>query len=311
MPELRRDDLADRWVLLAPGRAARPHTFPPASRDAGNTPAECPFCPGNEQMTPPEVYRTGDGAPQTPGWRVRVVPNLYPVVGGDDAGAGATGAHEVAVLSPAHRRSFAQLDDAQATEVLTVLRDRSRHHLRAGHAFVQVVINHGAAAGASIEHPHAQLVALDFVPPAVEQAVRRTEAAGRDLVVGDLERAGDALRIVDGAAPSWCPYASSTPYEARIALGAADSHFADAGDPEIASVAQSARTTLARLAAAVGDVPYNLVVHTAPPGVASDALHWYIEVQTRMAVLAGFEQGTGILVNTTPPELAASRLREV
>ncbi len=126
VPELRRDELSGRWVLLAPGRAARPHTFGSSAPDAPG-PDACPFCPGNEHLTPPEVYRTGDGAPDTPGWRVRVVPNLYPIVGGPDAGPGATGAHEVVVLSPAHRDSFAQLDDAQATEVLTVLRDRARH----------------------------------------------------------------------------------------------------------------------------------------------------------------------------------------
>ena len=310
MSELRRDELAGRWVLLAPGRAARPHTFPPPRGDAGTTPADCPFCPGHERMTPPEVFRTGDGAPETPGWRVRIVPNLYPIVGGDDAGPGATGAHEVAVLSPAHGRSFAQLDEAQSAEVLIALRDRARHHLREGHAFVQVVINHGAAAGASIEHPHAQLVALDFVPPVVEQAVHRFDAAEVDLVVGDVERARDALRVVDGAAPAWCPYAASTPYEFRIALQEPGARFDDADDPQIAAVAQTTRSTLGRLAAVLGDVPYNVVVHTAPPGVAPDAFHWYVEVQTRFTVVAGFEQGTGILVNTTPPDLAASRLRE-
>ncbi|HMF03279.1 MAG TPA: galactose-1-phosphate uridylyltransferase [Acidimicrobiia bacterium] len=310
MPELRRDQLTDRWVLLVPGRAARPHTFPPARGDAGTTPADCPFCPGHEHMTPPEVERSGAGAPETPGWRVRVVPNLYPIVGGDDAEPGATGAHEVAVLSPAHGRSFAQLEEAQAAEVLMVLRDRTRHHLRAGRAFVQVVINHGAAAGASIEHPHAQLVALDFVPPAVEYSVGRGKVAAGDLVLADLERAGEAGRVLDGAAPSWCPHAASAPFEFRVALRAPGARFDDAGDAQVEALAQSARSTLARLAAVLGDVPYNLVVHTAPPGVAPDAFHWYVEVQTRIAVVAGFEQGTGILVNTTPPELAASRLRD-
>lgn len=309
MPELRRDELADRWVLLAPGRSARPHTFPPATADVDTAPADCPFCPGHEGMTPPEVYRTGGGAPDTPGWRVRVVPNLYPIVGGDDPGPGATGAHEVAVLSPAHGRSFARLDEAQATEVLTVLRDRARHHLRAGHAFVQVVINHGVAAGASIEHPHAQLVALDFVPAAVEDAKRRFAGAGIDLVDGDMELAGDALRVVDGAAPAWCPHASSNPYQLRIALRAPGARFDEADDPAIVAVASTARRALGRLASVLGDVPYNLVVYTAPPGAAREPFHWYVEVQTRIAVVAGFEQGTGILVNTTPPDLAASRLR--
>jgi UDPglucose--hexose-1-phosphate uridylyltransferase len=310
VPELRRDELGGRRVLLAPGRAARPHTFPPAEDDAGSTPSDCPFCPGNERLTPPEVFRTGDGEPDTPGWRLRVVPNLYPIVGGDAAGPGATGAHEVAILSPSHANSFARLDEHQATEVLTVLRDRARHHLGAGRAFVQVVVNHGVAAGASIEHPHAQLVALDFVPPAVEDAVRRVEAAGADLVVADLHSAGDELRIVDGPAPAWCPRAASAPYTFRVALRDPGACFDAADDGHLAAVATTARDTLVRLATTLGDVPYNLVVHTAPPSVTPESFHWYVEVQTRIAVVAGFEQGTGVLVNTVPPELAAQQLRE-
>ncbi len=269
-----------------------------------------PSAPGNEHLTPPEVYRTGDGAPDTPGWRVRVVPNLYPIVGGTDAGPGATGAHEVVVLSPAHEASFAQLDEQQATEVLTVLRDRARRHLAAGRAFVQVVVNHGRAAGASIEHPHAQIVALDLVPPGVAQAVERFEDAGHDLVMADLDRAGDGLRLVHGPVAAWCPWAGSAPYELRLALCTPGSRFDEACDDDMRVLADATRSVLARLGAATGDAPYNLVVHTGPPGASDTSFHWYVEVQTRMAVVAGFEQGTGILVNTVPPELAARELRE-
>jgi UDPglucose--hexose-1-phosphate uridylyltransferase len=309
MPELRRDELSGRWVLLAPGRAARPQTSRSSAPDAPGADV-CPFCPGNEHLTPPEVYRTGGGAPDTPGWRVRVVPNLYPVVGGADAGPGATGAHEVVVLSPAHEASFSQLDRQQATEVLTVLRDRARHHLAAGRAFVQVVINHGRAAGASIEHPHAQIVALDLVPPAVAQAVERYEDAGHDLVMADFDRAGDGLRVVEKPVAAWCPGAGSTPYELRLALRSPGSRFDEAGEGDMRLLADATRSVLASLGAATGDAPYNLVVHTAPPGARDKSFHWYVEIQTRMAVVAGFEQGTGILVNTVPPELAARELRK-
>jgi UDPglucose--hexose-1-phosphate uridylyltransferase len=261
-------------------------------------------------MTPPEVYRTGEGEPDTPGWRTRVVPNLYPIVGGADAGPGATGAHEVVVLSPSHTESFAQLDERQAIEVFRVLRDRARHHLDAGHTFVQIAINHGRAAGASIEHPHAQLVALDLVPPAVTHAVERFETARHDLVVADIDEAGDALRVVDGPVAAWCPRASSTPYELRLASRAPGGRFDETADGDIEAVAVVARDALARLASALGDVPYNLVVHTGAPGTDPESFHWYIEVQTRTTVVAGFEQGTGIFVNTVPPELAAPQLRE-
>jgi UDPglucose--hexose-1-phosphate uridylyltransferase len=309
MAELRHDELTGRWILLAPGRAARPHTFPPPARGAITTPEECPFCPGHEGMTPPEVFRTGDGDPDTPGWRARVVPNLFPIVGGGDAGPGATGAHEVVVLSPSHNDSFAQLDRRQAVEVLTVVRDRFRHHLAAGHAYVQIAINHGRAAGASIAHPHAQLVALDLVPPAVVAAIERFEAARTDLVLTDLDSAGD-LRVVDGPVAAWCPWAASTPYELRIARRARGARFDELGDSNVEEVAAVTHDVLARLATAVGDVPYNLVVHTAPPGAGPGSFHWYIEVQTRTTVLAGFELGTGILVNSAAPERAAPLLRD-
>jgi UDPglucose--hexose-1-phosphate uridylyltransferase len=309
MPELRRDDLTGRWVLLAPRRAARPDTYPPPVRGSTAARDECPFCPGHENMTPPEVHRTGSGGPDTPGWRVRVVPNLYPIVGGSDAGPGATGAHEVVVLSPSHADSFAQLDEQQAAEVFMVLRDRARHHLGAGHSFVQVVINHGRPAGASIEHPHAQLVALDFVPPAVASGVERFEAAGEDLVMVDLERAGDGLQVLDGLVTAWCPWAASTPYEFRLALRAPGARFDETADVDIEAVAKVGRDALARLAAALGDVPYNLVVHTGPPGAGPHSFHWYVEVQTRTTVVAGFEQGTGVIVNTVRPEVAAQHLR--
>src|SRR5687767_2114688 len=146
MPELREDELSGRWVLLAPGRAARPHAFTSAAATSAAEPG-CPFCPGNEHETPPEVLRTGEGSADTPGWRVRVVPNLYPFVGGDDAEPGATGAHEVVILSPAHDQPIARLSDDDAVEVMTVMRDRARHHLAAGRAYVQVAVNHGPAAG--------------------------------------------------------------------------------------------------------------------------------------------------------------------
>ena len=281
-----------------------------AAADARTAPADCPFCPGNEHETPPEVYRTGGGAPDTPGWRVRVVPNLYPIVGGARCRPGRDRRARGRRPLPRARSLVRGLDGQQAAEVLTVLRDRARQHLAAGRAFVQVVINHGRAAGASIEHPHAQIVALDFVPPAVADAVERFEDAGHDLVHRRLDRAGDGLRLVDG------PVATG----ARVPGARRTSCASRSAPPDHASTKPATATcdpsrtrpvpSLACLAAATGDAPYNLVVHTAPPGARDKSFHWYVEVQARLAVVAGFEQGTGILVNTVPPELAAMELRE-
>jgi len=309
MPELRHDPLTDTSVIIAPERAVRPRTATIVADETGRPVPDCPFCPGNEAQTPPEVTRTGVGNPDTPGWRVRVFPNKYPIVGGANGGAGATGAHEVVVLSPAHDVSFALLTLEQAVEVLGVLQDRAVAHLEAGRAFVQVLVNHGAAAGASLAHPHAQLLALDFVPPAVDDAVARLDDAGVDLVAAAIAQAGD-LAVITGAATAWCPHASGAPYTVRIAHRSTRARFEEATDAELHVVAAATREALGRLSGVLGDVPYNLVIHTAPPGRAGN-FHWYVEVTPRVGTVAGFEMGTGILVNTVAPETAAAMLRKV
>jgi UDPglucose--hexose-1-phosphate uridylyltransferase len=309
MPELRHDPVSGRTVIVAPERDARPHSSQPLGAESA-PPTDCPFCHGNEGATPPEVQRTGTGEPDTPGWGVRVVPNLYPIVGGEHASAGATGAHEVAVLCADHFRSFGMLDDDQAVEVVAVLRDRVRAHHAAGHRHVQVFVNHGKEAGASLAHPHAQVVALDFVPPATEAALARFAAAGTDLVAAQLEElGGGALALSDGPAPAWCPSASGSPYEIRVAHREARAGFADATDDQLASVAITVRDALARLASVAGDVPYNVIVHSAPQSTPDATFHWYVEILPRLSIVAGFEMGTGLFVNIVAPEVAAGRLR--
>ena len=275
-----------------------------SSRDA------CPFCPGHELETPPEVARTGAGGAGEPGWRVRVFPNLYPFVGGPEAETGATGDHEVVALSPDHDRGFGALTHDEAAEVLTVLRDRARAHLEAGHDHVQVLVNHGRAAGASIAHPHAQVVALDFVPPAVSVASERFAAAGTDLVLADL---ADAMKreqgvVVGDEVAAWCPTGSASPFEVRIAALGAGPRFDEAPDAHVLGVAVVLRDVLAATASALGDPPYNVMVHTADPA-ASGHYHWWVEVTPRTSVVAGFEMGSGVLVNTVTPTDAANQLR--
>ena len=313
--ELRHDHLAGRVVIVAAGRAARPQQFNAAPDEERG--GECPFCPGNEGETPPERHRTGTGAADTPGWRVRVFPNLYPIVGGPDAGPGATGVHEVVALSPDHSTSFAQLNDDGAAEVFTVLRDRVRAHLAFGHTFALAIVNHRRAAGASIAHPHAQVLALDFVPPLTVEGMHRFRDAGEDLVLADAS-AGSTLFDDPTAARhpgvlAWSPHAASSPAMVRLALEDAGPSFADATDAQADAMGRAVREVLARLSAWMSDPPYNLVVHTflppSPASARSVPAHWYVEITPRISVIAGFEQGTGVLVNTVPPEQAAAALR--
>jgi UDPglucose--hexose-1-phosphate uridylyltransferase len=296
MSQLRHDPLSGRDVIVAAGRAARPTTFATGD-DAGASTDSCPFCPGQEARTPPEVARAGGGEPGEPGWQVRAFPNLYPIVD----------AHEVVVLSPDHR-PFADLDAHEATAVVGVLRDRVHAHLDAGHAYGVAIVNHLRAAGASIAHPHAQVFALEAVPPAVVAALARWRDAGVDLVVQDA--ASEELVVArDGATTVWCPPASATPYQLRIAHDDAGDRFDQADDAIVAEVAVALRDSLHRLRAAVGgDVPYNVIVQTGPR--AGGSFRWYVDVVPRLAVVAGFEQATGILVNTVPPEQAAALLRD-
>jgi UDPglucose--hexose-1-phosphate uridylyltransferase len=305
MSELRHDPLSGLDAIIAAGRAARPTTFASSSHDGAGADG-CPFCPGHEAETPPEVARTGPGAPDTPGWRVRAFPNKFPIIGG---AVGIPGAHEVVVLSPDHHRSFAELDDRGVVEVSAMLRDRVRTHLDAGCRYALPTINHLHAAGASIVHPHAQIFALDFVPQAVERALSRFDAADTDLVRADA--ATDDLVVARrGAVTTWCPPASTARWMFRIAHDAAGPEFDAADDDMIDEVGFALRDGLARLARVVGgDVPYNMVVHGAPRD--RKPFHWYVEVTPRVSIVAGFEQATGILVNSTPPEQAARDLREV
>lgn len=320
MSELRHDALTGRLVLLSPARAARPHTST-RSRSltaTSNTDAAgarslndaCPFCAGHETETPPEIARIGPGEPDTPGWRVRVVPNLYPILGAADAGAGATGAHEVIVLSPDHDRAFGALDDQQAVEVLTMLQERSRFHAHAGRAYTQILINEGREAGASLAHPHAQLLALDFVPPTVSVSVERFAATDLDLVLGDQSTAfgADGAVVTGDEVRAWCPTGAGAPYETRVATTAGTAHFADASHGEILGTALVVRDVLTRLARVLGAVAYNVILHDAPTHGTAD-YHWWIEIVPRISVVAGFELGTGVLVNTVDPADAARALR--
>jgi UDPglucose--hexose-1-phosphate uridylyltransferase len=304
--ELRIDALTGAHVIVAPSRATRPGDAVRVDlvpRDPA--PPTCPFCPGNESMTPPEVARLGRGAADTPGWRVRIVPNLYPIVG-----AGVDGAHEVVIMSPSHTDDFGALDDATAIDTMSALRDRAHHHLESGLVHAQPFVNHGRTAGASIPHPHAQLVSLGVVPPRVDALLERFASARRDLVAAAIDDAKDrSLLLGDGAgaAVSWCPPASWSPFLVRCALPEAGPRFDEADDAAIADSALAVRDAIARIQRVLGDLAYNLVVQSAPRDDRRP-FHWWVDVIPRVTVLAGFELATGMFVNVVPAEVAAAAL---
>jgi UDPglucose--hexose-1-phosphate uridylyltransferase len=361
-PEIRIDQLTGLRTILAPGRAERPDGFGapggrPAAGGGQRRPEECPLCEGREGRTPPEVYavRPAGGAPDTPGWTSRAVPNLYPALGsageearGGDPGAGtggvagtasgeagsfatagdpllesrragepdlfaarpAEGKHEVIVNAPEHLTAMAELGEDRFDGAIETWRERMRAH--AGSSYVQLVVNEGAGAGASLPHTHAQLYALEFVPAAVarerERAGAYRERTGgsgllTDVLVEEVRRR-ERLVAIDDEAALICPWASRSPFELRVLPRRAAPRF-----EEDTAGAAMLRTALGVLAKRFGRPPeLNLWVRTAPRG--TDHFHWHIDIAPRLTVRAGFELGTGVDINTYPPERAAADLRD-
>jgi len=316
--ELRRDPFTGRWTVIAAGRGARPSSFHRTARRPRG-PLGCPFCGGNEHLTPPEIWadRAPGTPPDTPGWRIRVVPNKFAAFSGGATGAPvrdgrmpAAGAHEVIVHGPEHRTGLLDLEPGTLAAAVGAWRRRLAHHAAGPLGSVVVIVNDGREAGASLEHSHAQVFATALRPELVQAEVDRLacgSCAACELVAG--ERAGGVrlVRDADGLVTT-CPWASLLPFESLLLPGRHSPRLeADpaTGDQALAAGVADA---LARLRAAVGHhPPVNLVVHSAPPGVAD--FHWHLHVLPRLATLGGFELGTGVLINVVDPDHAAARLR--
>ena len=340
MPELRHDPIQRRWVIIAGERARRPSDFSHEAAGARSA-AFDPFAPGNEDQTPPEIFAFRDEGtePDTPGWRVRVVPNKFPALKteGDAERQGfglydrmdGVGAHELIVETPEPHESLASMDTEHLVLVLEAYRERLIH-LKRDPRFRYVLIfkNHGLEAGASLAHPHTQIIATPITPKTValelDSARAYYRAEGRcifcDLMKQELE---DGARIVfaDERFVVYCPYASRFPFEMMLLPRAHGHRFSDADDETLRFMAAALRETLRRLHAVLDDPPYNFVLHTAPatraPARRADCWstlasdwHWHLEIFPRITKTAGFEWGTGFYINPVPPEEAARFLRE-
>ena len=322
MSQLRLNPLNGRWVTIVADRGERPTDFAPRVRQIEADPHRpCPFCPGNEEATPPalETYDR-DGH-----WNIRVVPNLYPAFYGHDTmavrnlgpvhvQASASGIHEVLVFSRDHGGSWADLDDRAAGLVMAALRDRMEEHARAPHVrYTQAIVNYGREAGASLSHPHGQLLGMPFVPGEIveeEKAFARFEGGCILCATVEAELA-DASRVVlaDDRVVAVAPFWSGTPYELLVIPRAHVAHLQSTAPADLAAIGRTIRDALALLGGRLGDTSYNLVFHTAPHH-HSGAYHWHAHIWPKLATMAGFERGTGVLINITPPELAAQELRQ-
>jgi UDPglucose--hexose-1-phosphate uridylyltransferase len=328
MPELRKDPIVGRWIIVSTERARRPTDFPPPP--AVRHPGLCVFCPGHESRTPPEIQALrGDGsAPDTPGWALRVVPNRFPAlrIEGELEAAGeglydrmtGVGAHEVIVETPDHHASLARLPAGHVVEVVRAYRDRIRDLRRDERLqYVSVFKNQGEGAGASLEHPHSQLIATPIVPIMVTEelagAVDYYRLKKRCVwcdIVRQERRDRDRLVLEEDGVVALMPFAARFPFETWILPAEHRPRYEDAPDGELAGLGRLLREVLRRVGRILGDPAYNYMLHSAPfRAEEAERFHWHLEIIPKLVRMAGFEWGTGFFINPTPPEEAARYLR--
>jgi UDPglucose--hexose-1-phosphate uridylyltransferase len=330
LPELRKDPITGRWVIISTERGKRPNDFLRESV-VPKDPKNCPFCAGNESRTPPEilVYGRNGGGANTPGWNIRVVPNKFPALGIegelDREGEGlfdkmnGIGAHEVIIESPDHFATLATLPERAVEDVFWGYRDRMLD-LKNDKRFRYVLIfkNHGEAAGASVDHPHSQLIALPIVPRRVREEVdncwhyydEKERCIFCDIIRQERDT-GERVISENEHFITVAPYAPRFPFEMWLLPKVHGSSYENNQSSMYASLARMMKDTLMRLDEVLDRPAFNFMIHTSPIGEEiNDHYHWHIEIIPKLTKVAGFEWGTGFYINPTPPEESARFLRE-
>jgi UDPglucose--hexose-1-phosphate uridylyltransferase len=331
MGELRRDPITGGWVVVSTDNPKGPHDYIPEAFRLDKD-SICAFCPGHENMTPPEIagFSKIKRVPDAPGWTLRIVPNKFPAlqIEGrlDKIGVGAfdmmsgIGAHEVIIETAHHEAEIANRHEAEIQDLIWAYRDRNLD-LRKDPRFKYVLIfkNYGHSAGASLPHPHSQLVSLPFVPKRVNEelvgASRYFEYKERCIFCDIIkqEMAEGIFTVVENKSfLSFCPFIGRFPYETWIIPKDHASDFGQINVEQVNNLASILKETLLRLKLLLKNSAYNYIIHTAPlDDLLKPEYHWHIEIMPRLSKIAGFEWGTGFHINPTPPELAAKTLREV
>jgi UDPglucose--hexose-1-phosphate uridylyltransferase len=329
MSELRKDPVVGRWVIVSTERGRRPSDFSPEPVRPRLT--TCVFCDGAEDQTPPEVLAGGppDRPANGPGWSYRVVPNKFPAlrIEGDlePSGEGpydrmnGVGAHEVIIETPDHQASLATLPVDAVADVLLAFRERILDLKKDGRfQYVLVFKNHGAAAGASLEHPHSQLIATPIIPIMVAEELEggaryydmKERCVWCDMV--RQERRGRRRLITEASGfVALAPFAPRFPFETWILPARHRAAFEESGPDELRALASVLGRFLRQMNATLNDPPFNFMLHSAPlHEPALDHFHWHLEIVPRLGRVAGFEWGSGFFINPVPPEDAAAALRE-
>ncbi|TAN62358.1 galactose-1-phosphate uridylyltransferase [bacterium] len=329
MPELRKDPIVGRWIIISTDRGKRPSEFEfsaPAPKSGF-----CPFCPGNESKTPVEIlaYRKNNSGPNTSGWHIRVVPNKYPALKVEGElnreGEGVydkmngVGAHEVIIETPAHKDQLSTLSSAQFEEILWAYRDRIidlKKDLRL--KYVLIFKNHGEAAGATLEHSHSQLIALPIIPKRVAEELDgsleyfnfKERCIFCDIIRQEIMQ---GIRVVSENKDfiAVTPYAPKSPFEIWVLPKAHEASFENCQKHHYENLSLIFTDVLRRMDKVLNFPPYNFILHAAPlNNGASQYYHWHFEIMPKLTKVAGFEWGSGFYINPTPPEEAAKFLRD-
>jgi len=334
--ELRQDPVTGRWVVIATERAKRPESFSQRHEKLVRTKAICPFCYGSEDMTPPEVlaFRPESGKPNTSGWKVRVVPNKFPAFTmgnksevsmlGMQENLGiylrmqGLGVHEVIVNSPDHFKSLALLTEDEVGLVIDAYRSRLLDiKNNPGVEYVLIIVNHGKEAGASIEHSHSQLFGTPIIPPLITEELNGSRSyfheKGRCVFCDILsEELGLNERIILESENFlvFSPYAARQPFETWIIPKRHSANFESISSIEKKDFAFVLKNTLLKIYDGLNDSPYNFYLHTSPYKVDTGKFyHWHLEIFPKLSIQAGFEMGSGTMINVAFPEESAKFLR--
>lgn len=329
MPELRKEPIVGIWVIISTERGKRPSDF---ERVVPKKKAVfCPFCPGNEDKTPPSilVYRNNMIPYNNANWTLRVVPNKFPALriegeliregeGVYDKMTG-IGAHEVIIESPDHEATFSNMHPKALEDVFWSYRDRIMD-LKKDRRLKYCLIfkNHGEAAGASLEHTHSQLIALPIVPIAVSEELAGSESYYKykerciycDIIRQELN---ERVRVISENKHflAIAPYASRSPFETWILPKRHIALYENTEVAEMESLASIFSDIFVRMDAVLENPPYNFMLHTSPFYENTEPYyHWHFEIVPKLTKLAGFEWGSGFFINPTPPEDAAQYMRE-
>ena len=329
MPEIRQNIITRQWVIIATERARRPHDFSTLEKLQVELPvrvATCPFCPGNEDKTPPETFRT----PKTGPWRVRAMPNKFAALAAEgptvrmNVGIKRTisgvGLHEVIVETPDHSATLARMGDEEVELVLRAYLNRY-HAVMADPRVEQVTLfkNHGVGAGTSLEHPHTQLIGTPIIPSEVlerlETALKLYNDIGGCLFCATLEEEMDegTRVVVEGEHfVAFVPFAALSPFHLWIFPKRHSASFGNIEEAEVKDLARVLRHLLRKLYDGLGNPDYNFTIRTAPKeSERVKYYHWYLSVVPRVSRIAGFELGSGMFINTALPEESAQFLRSI